>query len=121
MVNSQLAFHSFMIFGQFELTVSNFSELYNIGFTIVMLGLIVGMPCIGPHTPMVLFKSIGTIYKKRQYQVGQIFVYYVLGMLELIVYGASIALFDHCFAQTIGVMIILAVKLFLMRGYFKNL
>lgn len=121
MLNSQLAFHSFMIFGQFKLTVSNFNEIYNIGFTIAMMGLIVVMPCIGPHTPIVLFKCVGIIYKKRQYQIGQIFVYYVLGMLELIVYGASIALFDHCFSQTIGIIMILTVKLLLMRGYFKNL
>lgn len=65
MLCSQLVFHSFMIFSQFKINVTNADELVNVIFTILVLTVLVGLFCISPRSPMVLFKCVGIIYKKK--------------------------------------------------------
>lgn len=70
---------------------------------------------------MVLLKSIGIVYKKRMYRVVRLWVFYVLGIAEVVVYGASIALFEFSLHQCGGIVVIIVVKMVLMWGYMKRI
>jgi len=91
----------------------------NIFVSLALMGLIVALPCFGPHTPLILLKSIGVVYKKRQYGMQKLFIFYIIGLLELIVYGASVALFESSLMQCMGITIIIGLRLFFMGKYLK--
>ena len=76
LVLSQIIFHSFLIFGQLKISLSTTPELTSTIIAFLALCALFYFPIIMPKTPLTLLKCTAIIYKKREYHIRWLTIFF---------------------------------------------